>query len=189
MAHARRNFHDIHVAHASPITTEALDRIAALYVIEREFRGKPPDIRRTARQARARPLLDSMHRWLQEMLATLSTKSETAKAIRYMLDRWPALTRYVDDGRIEIDNNIAEQALRGVAVGRKNWLHCGSDAGGDRAAAMYSLIGSAKMIGLDPMAYLRYVLTHIADHPINRIEELLPWSVASKLSGPSAQAA
>jgi transposase len=114
-------------------------------------------------------------------------KSETAKAIGYMLDRWGALTRYVDDGRIEIDNNIAEQALRGVAVGTKNWLHCGSDAGGLRAAAMYSLIGSAKMNGLDPLAYLRYVLTHIADHPINRIDDLLPWKIAQSLPGSPEQ--
>lgn len=189
MAHARRHWHDIHVEHASPTTTEALDRIAALYVIEREVRGQPPDIRRMARQSRAGPLLESMHRWLQSILAKFSAKSDTAKAIRYMLERWQALTRYVDDGRIEIDNNIAEQALRGVAVGRKNWLHCGSDAGGERAAAMYSLIGSAKMSGLDPAVYLRHVLAHIADHPINRIDELLPWNVAAILAAAPAQTA
>jgi hypothetical protein len=117
----------------------------------------------------------------------LSAKSETSKAIRYMLDRWPALTGYVDDGRIEVDNNIAEQALRTVAVGRKNWLHCGSDAGGERAAAMYSLIGSAKIIGsakmngLDPFTYLRHVLTHLPDHPVCRIDEMLPWNRVTAL--------
>ena len=104
-----------------------------------------------------------------------------AKAIGYVLTRWSALTRYCADGRIEIDNNAAERALRAVALGRKNYLFCGSDAGGERAAAMYSLIGSAKLNGLDPEGYLRYVLERIADHPINRIDELLPWAVAARL--------
>lgn len=135
MAHARRKFHDLHVEHASPITTEALRRIAELYVIEGEIRGKPPNVRRAVRQEQAKLLLDAMHDWLHESLGKLSAKSETTKAIRYMLERWRALTRYVDDGRIEIDNNIAERALRTVALGRKNWLHCGSDTGGERAAA------------------------------------------------------
>lgn len=182
MAHARRKFHDIHVLHASPTTTEALARISALYVIEREVRGELPRVRQAARQLRAKPLLQSMHDWLHDALTKLSTKSETSKAIRYMLDRWPALTRYADDGRIEIDNNIAEQALRTVAVGRKNWLHFGSDTGGERAAAMYSLIGSAKMNGLDPFAYMRHVLTHLPDHPITQIDDMLPWNVAKKLA-------
>lgn len=133
------------------------------------------------RQNQAKPRLDALHAWLHESLGTLSAKSQTTKAIRYMLERWGALTRYVDDGRIEIDNNIAEQALRTVALGRKNWLHCGSDTGGERAAAMYSLIGSAKMNGIDPFIYLRHVLTHVADHPINRITDLLPWNVANHL--------
>jgi len=181
MAHARRKFHDLHAV-ASPTTTEALDRIGQLYVIESAVRGKPPDIRKQERQLRAKPLLVSMHGWLHDTLHKLSAKSETTKAIRYMLDRWEALTNYVDDGRIEIDNNIAERALRAVAIGRKNWLHCGSDAGGERAAAMYSLIGSAKLNGLDPFVYLRHVLTHIADHPINQIKDLLPWNVASVLA-------
>ena len=182
MAHARRKFHDLHVEHASPITTEALRRIAELYVIEGEIRGKLPNVRRAVRQEQTKLLLDAMHDWLHESLGKLSAKSETTKAIRYMLERWHALTRYVDDGRIEIDNNIAERALRTVALGRKNWLHCGSDTGGERAAAMYSLIGSAKMSGLDPFVYLRHVLTHIADHPINRITDLLPWNVAQELA-------
>lgn len=160
---------------------EALDRISALYSIEREVRGELPDVRQAARQLRAKPLLESMHGWLQDALPRLSAKSETSKAIRYMLDRWQALTRFVDDGRIEIDNNIAEQALRTVVVGRKNWLHCGSDTGGERAAAMYSLIGSAKMNGLDPFTYLRHILTHLADHPICRIDEMLPWNMVKAL--------
>jgi transposase len=177
-AHARRKFHEIHVAHPSPTTTEAIERIAALYAIEKEIRGSTPEIRKSIRQARAKHLLDNLRLWMETMLAKLSRKSDTAAAIRYALSRWRALTRYADDGTLEIDNNAAERALRVVALGRKNYLFCGSDAGGERAAAIYSLLGSAKLNGLDPEIYLQHVLTQIADHPINRIEELLPWNVS-----------
>lgn len=178
-AHVRRKFYDIHVTNASPIAAEALTRIGALYAIEADLRGRPPDQRQAARQARAGPLLAALHEWLQRTLTTVSQKSELAVAMRYALTRWTALTRYRDDGGIEIDNNAAEQSLRAVAVGRKNYLFAGSDAGGDRAAAFYSLIGTAKLNGLDPEAYLRTVLERIAEHPINRIDELLPWHLAS----------
>ena len=177
-AHARRKFHEIHLAHPSPITTEAIQRIAALYAIEAEIRGSTADVRKTARQDRAKPLLDSMRTWLEATLAKLSRKSGTAAAIRYALGRWKALNRYVEDGKLEIDNNAAERALRVVALGRKNFLFAGSDQGGVRAANIYSLVGSAKLNGLDPELYLQHVLEHIADHPINKINELLPWNVS-----------
>ena len=180
-AHVRRKFYDLHVAHKSPVAAEAMERIAALYAIEKEIRGHPADQRRQVRNAQARPLLDSLKQWLEETLEKLSRKSDTALAVRYALSRWEALVRYVNDGRIEIDNNAAERSLRTVALGRKNYLFAGSDAGGERAAAIYSLIGSAKLNGLDPEAYLRNVLSRIADHPINHIQELLPWNVAPSL--------
>jgi len=189
MAHIRRKFFELMDAHQSPIATEAVERIAALYQIEKEIRGRPPEERREVRDTRARPLLDSMRRWLQTSLGKLTPKSETASAIQYAIGRWDALARYLDDGRIELDNMIAERALRPVAVGRRNYLFAGSDKGGERAAIVYSLIGSAKLNGLDPEAYLRYVLSNIAEHPINRIEELLPWNVAEKLSPVKRQAA
>lgn len=180
-AHARRHFYDIHVAHQSPLAAEALDRIGALYGIETEIRGKLPDERRMMRQTRAGPLLDDLHAWLHATLARLSAKSELASAIRYALSRWVALTRYRDDGRIEIDNNAAERSLRAAVLGRKNYLFMGSDLGGERAAAMYSLIGTAKLNGLDPEAYLRTVLDRIADHPVNQVNALLPWNILPEL--------
>lgn len=166
-------------AHASPVASEALERIAALYGIEKEIRGRPAEERRQIRNARARPLLESLRQWFEATLPKLSRKSDTTAAIRYALSRWDALLRYSNDGNIEIDNNAAERALRAVALGRKNYLFAGSDTGGERAAAIYSLIGSAKLNGLDPEAYLHEVLSRIADHPITRIEELLPWNIIS----------
>jgi len=182
-AHARRAFYELHQANQSPVAAEALERIGALYAIETEIRGRPPNERAQLRQARAGPLLESLREWLRHTLGRVSKKSELAKAVSYILTRWTAFTRYRDDGRLEIDNNAAERSLRAVALGRKNYLFCGSDAGGERAAAIYSLIGTAKLNDIDPEAYLRYVLERIADHPINRIGELLPWNVAAALRG------
>ena len=188
-AHARRKFHEIHVVHASPTTTEALARIGALYGIEDEIRGKPEDIRLNIRQSRARPLLEDLHKWMEKSLRSLSAKSETAGAIRYALSRWRALTRYTEDGLLEIDNSAAERALRAVALGRKNFLFAGSDCGGERAAAMYTLIGSAKLNGLDPELYLRCVLEQIADYPVRQIQDLLPWNLAASFNNHSSRAA
>ncbi len=189
LAHIRRKFYDLIEAQRSPVATEAVRRIGELYAIEREIRGRSPDLRQQVRQARARPLLDSMRNWMQQSLASLSRKSDVAAAIRYALTLWDALSRYVDDGVIEIDNSAAERSLRVVALGRKNYLFAGSDRGSERAAAFYALIGSATLNGLDPEAYLRHVLTHIAEHPISSIEELLPWHLAPNLQTTSQLAA
>ena len=186
--HARRKFHDIHVADASPVAFEALERIGALYEIEEQIRGRPPSKRAAVRRVRAGPLLEDLRQWMLDALTRCSKKSALALAIRYSLTRWASLTRYVQDGRIEIDNNAAERALRGVALGRKNFLFVGSDAGGERAAVIYTLVESAKLYGLDPEDYLRRVLSRIAEHPINRIAELLPWNLTNA-STEHAQAA
>jgi hypothetical protein len=150
----RRKFYDIHEATQSPLAMTAMQRIGELYGIEEQIRGQSPEVRRETRQTKSAPLLDALYRWFKDTLTQVSAKSDLAIAIRYALSRWKALTRFAADGIIEIDNNSAERALRAVALGRKNYLFAGSDAGGERAAAIYSLVGSAKLIGLDPQAYL-----------------------------------
>src|SRR5467141_1533662 len=181
-AHVRRKFYDLQVAHKSPVAVEAIERISALYAVESDINGRSPEERRDVRNARSRPLLESQKQWLEETLVKLSRKSDTAMAVRYALGRWEALMRYCDDGLLEIDNNAAERSLRAVVLGRKNYLFAGSDRGGESAAAIYSLIGTAKLNGIDPESYLRNVLSRISEHPINRIEELLPWNVATKVA-------
>jgi transposase len=183
-AHARRPWWDLFRSTGrdpNSLAGQALQRIRALYEIEDDIRGKPPELRKAQRQARAGPLLEQMRQWLEGLLSRVSAKSDIAQAIGYSLVRWKALTRYVDDGRLEIDNNAAERALRGVSLGRKNYLFMGSDAGGERAAAFYSLVETAKLNGLDPEDYLRQVFDRIAEHPINRIDDLLPWNIGRPL--------
>ena len=175
-AHVRRKFFDVHAANGSPNAKDALDRIGVLYGIEAGIRSKPPDERRRYREQQSLPLLAGLKAWLEATVPKLSGKSDLAAAMRYALNRWDALIRYAHDGRIEIDNNAAERSIRGIALGRKNYLFAGSDKGGERAAAIYSLIETAKLNGLDPEAYLRDILARIADHKINRVAELLPWN-------------
>jgi transposase len=176
-AHVRRNFYDIHVATNAPIAGEVLQRIGQLFDIERASMGRAAVQRRQVRQSAARPVIDALAAFFDTSLMTISGRSELAKAIRYARSRWTALTRYLDDGTLEISNNAAERAIRPLALGRKNYLFAGSDAGGERAAAAYTLVETAKLNGLDPEAYLREVIGRIADHPINRIVELLPWNI------------
>jgi transposase len=184
-AHVRRKFFDVHAANASPIAKEALDRIAALYAIEAHIRGWPPDERQRYREHHATPLITALKAWLEAALPKLSGKSDSAGAMRYGLSRWQALTRFVHDGHIEIDNNAAERAIRGIALGRKNYLFAGSDTGGNRAAAIYSLIETCKLNAIDPESYLRDILARIADHKINRIDELLPWNWQARRNVPT----
>ncbi len=176
-AHVRRKFFEIQAATPAPIAAEALARIGALYAVEREIRGLSADSRRSVRHARAKSILEAMKPWLEAKLAAVSGKSTIAEAIRYALSRWAGLTRYLDDGRIEIDNNVVERAMRPIALGRKNHLFAGSDEGGRHWAVHASLIETAKMNDLDPQAYLADVLAKIAGrHPMSRIDELLPWA-------------
>jgi transposase len=186
-AHVRRKFFDIQAANGSPLAHQALERIGGLYDIETAIRGRSADERRAIRQSHAGPPLDDLKRWFEASLPRISGKSELAIAIRYALSRWAELTRYRDDGRLEIDNNAAERAMRAIALGRKNWLFAGSDHGGERAAAIYTLIETAKLNGHDPEAYLRDVLARIATHPARQIDSLLPWAWAA--SNPAALAA
>jgi transposase len=175
-AHARRNIYEVYQSTASPLAKEALERIAELFEIETRINGRAPQERLAVRQQEAVPLLHKLESYLNNALRQISGKSTLAKAIRYALSRWTALTRYTTDGRLEMTNNAVERAIRPLAMTRKNYLFAGSDSGGDRAAAMYTLTESAKMNGLNPEGYLRDVLARIADHPINRIGELLPWN-------------
>jgi transposase len=175
-AHARRKFFDLARINKAPIAVEAVARIDVLFAIERDINGAPAQGRVRVRQERSRPLIDELEAWLRERRSKLSGRSETAKAIDYSLKRWAALTRFLDDGRLCMTNNAAERALRGIAVGRHNWTFAGSDEGGRRAAAIYTLIESAKLNDVDPRAWLADVLARLPDHPARRIAELLPWS-------------
>ncbi len=183
MAHVRRKFFDLTVAGPAPVAEEALQHIGAFYDIEAMIHGAPPERRRKVRQQETRPRFETWRLWLDSMLQQLPRNSKTAEAIRYAITRWEALGRFIDDGTIEIDNNAAERSIRPIALGRKNWLFAGSDKGGERAAGILSLIETAKLNGLDPEACLRNVLSRIADQPINRVGDLLPWNINQIPSG------
>lgn len=178
-AHVRRRFYELAQSGPAPIATEALQRIAELYRIESEIRGRAPEERRTARQERSRPIIDALQPWLREKLALVSQKSKLAEAIRYTLARWAGLSRFLDDGRVEIDSNVVERSIRPIALNRKNALFAGSDGGGEHWATIASLIETAKLNGVDPYAYLADVITRIvAGHPQNKLDDLLPWAYA-----------
>jgi transposase len=175
-AHGRRKFFELAELQKAPIAIEAVRRIDELFAVEREINGKTPEERRAVRQARSKPLLDALFEWLGVERKTLSSKAPVAKAIDYTLKRWCAFTRFLDDGRLCVSNNAAERAVRGIAVGRKNWTFCGSDSGGHRAAAMFTLIETCKLNDVDARAWLADVLARIADHPASKIADLLPWN-------------
>jgi transposase len=185
-AHARRKFFDLARLAKAPIAIEAVSRIDELFAIERHINGLLPAQRLALRRERCRPLVEALEAWLRAERAKLSSKSEIAKAIAYSLTRWKALTRFLDDGRLCLSNNAAERALRCVAVGRKNWTFAGSDTGGERAAAIYTLIETAKLNDVDPQTWLADVLARMPDHPARRIDDLLPWNWRPKADAAAA---
>jgi transposase len=178
-SHVRRRFYELARAGPAPIATEVLARITELYRVEGEVRGRPPDERRAVRQARSRPVVEALEPWLEAKLALMGQKSKLAEAIRYALSRWAGLSRFLDDGRIEIDNNVVERSIRPLALTRKNALFAGSDGGAEHWAVVASLVETAKLNGVDPQAYLADVITRIvAGHPQSGLDELLPWAYA-----------
>src|SRR4051794_17040517 len=176
-SHVRRNFYELATPGPAPIASEALKHIAALYAVEKDIRGRGTDERRAARQQKSKPLVDAFEPWLRSKLALISQKSKLAEAIRYALSRWEGLTRFIDDGRIELDNNTVERSIRLIALNRKNALYAGSDGGAEHWATIASLIETCKLNDVDPLAYLTDVLTRIVNgHPNSDIDQLLPWA-------------
>ena len=175
-AHARRYFFDLARLNKAPIGIEAVARIDALFAIEREINGSSPQVRQRVRQERSKPLVDALGAWLREQHAKVSPNGKTGKAIAYSLNCWDALIRFLEDGRLCMSNNAAERAMRPLATGRRNWTFAGSDEGGRRAAAIYTLIETAKLNDTDPLAWLADVLARLQDHPAKRLDELLPWN-------------
>lgn len=176
-AHTRRKFYDVAQATGSPIAEEALRRIRDIYMIETDVRGQSPPHRLAARRNRSKPLVSALRTWLEAQLALIPGASELAKAIRYALSRWDGLTRFLNDGRIEMDTNPVERAIRPVSLGRKNHLFAGSDGGAQRWAVVCSLVETCKLNNVEPYAYLTDVLQRMVDgHPVNRLDELLPWN-------------
>ena len=176
-AHARRKIYDVHLETKSPAAAQALEMIARLFAIEADISGKPPPERVAARRAKATPILAQLRAFFDATMAKVSGKSSLAGAIRYAASRWTALTRYVDDGRLEMSNNAAERGIRPLALGRKNYLFAGSDEGGHRAAIVYTLVETARLNDVDPETWLGDVISRIADHPNTKIDELLPWKI------------
>lgn len=187
-AHWRRDFHDVWAATKSEIAREALDRIGALYDVERAITGQPAEIRLAARQEHSKPKVEAFHAWAEQQLTRIPGKGDLAKAFRYGLSRWPSFRLFLEDGRVAIDNNAAERALRPIGIGRKNWLFAGADTGAETLARAMTIIETAKLNGLDPQAYLADILGRIHDHKINRLDELLPWNWAP-VPAPCAEAA
>jgi transposase len=185
-AHARRKFFDLARLAKAPIAAEAVKRIDLLFAIEREINGLVPPERVRVRQERSQPLIAELQTWLHQQRVKLSKNNDTTKAINYILHRWDAFTRFLDDGRLCLSNNAAERELRMVAVGRKNWTFAGSDEGGRRAAAIYTLIATVKLNNIDPQAWLSDVLARLPDHPAKRIHELLPWNWHRQNAAPRA---
>ena len=178
-AHVRRKFYELAEAGPAPIAKEALARIAALYRVEADIRGRPAEERHAVRQARSRPIVAALEPWLREKLGLISQKTKLAEAIRYALSRWQGLTRFLDDGRVEIDNNVVERSIRPIALNRKNALFAGSDGGGEHWAVIASLVETCKLNAVDPQAYLADVITRIVNgHPQSQIDELMPWAYA-----------
>jgi transposase len=175
-AHARRYFFDLARLTKAPLCLEAVARIDPLFAIEREINGLLPADRCRVRQQRSKPIVEALGAWLREQYPKLSPASKTAQAIAYSLNAWTALCRFLDDGRLCMTNNAAERAIRGIALGRRNWTFAGSDEGGRRAAAIYTLIETAKLNDVDPLAWLADVLARLQDHPAKRIDEPLPWN-------------
>jgi len=175
-SHARRKFFVLADVAKAPLALEAVRRIDKIFAIEREINGLPEVERRAQRQAHVTALVSGLEAWMRTERAKLSRHNDIAKAMEYMLKRWVAFTRFLDDGRICLSNNAAERALRSIAVGRRGWLFAGSDRGGERAAAIYTLIETAKLNGVDPQAWLEDVLRRIANHPASRLADLLPWN-------------
>ena len=175
-AHGRRKLFVLADVAKAPLAIEAVRRIDAIFDVEREINGLTAEQRLAIRQVRVAPLVMSLEQWMRGERARLSRQADVAKAMDYMLKRWASFARFLDDGRICLTNNAAERGLRGIALGRRSWLFAGSDRGGERAAAMYSLIVTAKLNDVDPRAWLADVLARIADHPVRRLHELLPWN-------------
>ena len=180
MAHVRRKFVDVFASQGNAIAEEAIRRIAELYAVEKDARGKSPDVRVALRQARAKQVFDDLEAWLHAQLPKISGKSPLAQAIRYALGRLPKARPYLENGHLELDNNSAERAVKPVAIGRKNWMFAGSQGGGKAMAIAFTLIETAKLNNVDPQAWLTWVLTKIADHKITRLDELLPWRYAAR---------